>query len=54
MTQPERILLIEMLANIDEITELLTPEQMEKANKNFRKIYGNYHNLLEGLGEETK
>ena len=51
MTKPERTLLIQMLVNIDEVTNLLTPEQAKKANPSIRKIYGCYFNLLEGIND---
>jgi len=49
MTEPEKELLIEMMANIDDIVQLLTPEQKEKARRCTNKIQGNYNNLLEGV-----
>ena len=52
MTKPERELLIQLLVNVDEITDMLTPDQLKLANKSIRKIYGNYHNLLEGVGND--
>lgn len=49
MTENEKELVIEMMANIDDIIAILTPEQKEKVRKCTNKINGNYNNLLEGV-----
>jgi hypothetical protein len=52
LTKPEKELLIQIMANIDDIKKTLTPEQKKYCEKCFQKINGNYHNLLEGVEDD--
>lgn len=49
MTTIEKELLIQMLTNIDEVVNILTKEQRQEVQRSINKIYGCYHNLLEGV-----
>jgi len=47
----EKEILIQMMANIDDIKGVMTEDQRERCKRCFERIGGNYHALLEGLPE---
>ena len=49
MTEKERELLVEIMVNVDDVKRELTKGQKEKVKKCFLKIYGNFHNLMDGV-----
>lgn len=45
----ERELVIQILANVDDIVKELTEEQRKKLERCLNRIYGNCRNLLDGV-----
>ena len=52
MNKAEKHLLIEIIANVDDLIETLSLEQYIRLEKGINKIRGNYLNLLEGVKTE--
>lgn len=49
MSPAEKELLIQMLANVDDVVAVLSDDQKETVKKSTQKIYANYYNLMEGV-----
>ena len=52
MSEQEKVLLIQIMSNVDDIIGIMTEEQRSRSDKCIKKIYGNYHNILEGVKED--
>jgi len=52
MNKAEKELVVQILANVDDIQVTLSPVQRKELGNAFRKIFGNCRNLLDGVPEK--
>jgi len=53
VNKAEKTLLIQLIANVDDVVSSLSEEQKTRCSKGIRKIYCNYNNSLEGVSESS-
>ena len=54
MNKAEKQLLIEIMANVDDLIRILSADQYLELERGVNRIRGNYHNLLEGVKDEKE
>jgi len=52
LNKEEKVLLIQLMSNVDDLVDIMTEEQRKKTDRCIKKIYGNFHNLLDGVGKD--
>ena len=52
LNKEEKVLLVQLIANVDDLVEIMTEEQKKKSDRNINKIQGNFRNLMDGVGKD--